>query len=323
MSDLSWQLRDRLVSPADMPLVMGILNVTPDSFSDGGTFAGADEAVAWGLELVRQGADLLDVGGESTRPGSDPVPLEEELRRVVPVVRRLAEATSVPISVDTTKAAVARAALEAGAHAVNDVSALRGDPEMAGVVRAFGAGVVLMHMQGTPATMQQDPRYDDVVGEVTAFLQARLQAATDLGIAGRQVVLDPGIGFGKTGEHNLALLANLGRLQALGRPVCLGVSRKRFLGQLLGRGVDERLAGSLAAACFGMAAGAHVLRVHDVAQTRDGVVVFRALRERRGPGNVVSPVFAGPGSSSTAETKRGGKPSNTPTSTRTPDGGGP
>jgi dihydropteroate synthase len=262
---------------------MGIVNVTPDSFSDGGRFAAAEAAVAHGLELVRQGADLLDVGGESSRPGALPVPPDEELRRVVPVVRELAGRTTVPLSVDTCKAEVARQALAAGAHVINDVTALQGDPDMAEVIRSTGAGVILMHMQGTPPTMQVRPQYDDVVREVASFLEARLQAAADLGIAPQQVVLDPGIGFGKTAAHNLEMLARLGRLQALGRPVCLGVSRKGFLGKLLGRPVDQRLAGSLAAACHALGRGAaQVLRVHDVGPTRDAVALFRALEEATG-----------------------------------------
>ncbi len=274
----SWHLRDRVLHPGRPPLVMGIVNVTPDSFSDGGRFADAEAAVAHGLALVREGADLLDVGGESTRPGAVPVSLEEELARVLPVVRALASRTSVPISVDTSKAEVARRCLEAGAHAINDVTALRGDADMAAVVRDFGAGVILMHMQGTPATMQVAPTYADVVREVGEFLEARLQAAADLGIANSRVVLDPGIGFGKTAAHNIELLARLDELQRLGRPVCLGVSRKGFLGKLLVRPVGERLAASLAAVCFALARhAAQVFRVHDVAPTRDAVTLFAAL----------------------------------------------
>jgi dihydropteroate synthase len=258
---------------------MGIVNVTPDSFSDGGRYATAEAAVAHGLELVRDGADVLDIGGESSRPGAEPVDAEEELRRVLPVVRVLAAQVPVLLSVDTTKAVVARQVLEAGAHIINDITALRADPDMAEVVRASGAGVILMHMQGTPATMHLDPHYDDVVREVREFLDTRLQAAADLGIAEAQVVLDPGIGFGKTAEHSLALLARLETLQSLGRPVCLGVSRKRFLGHLLGRPVEQRLAGALAVAGFALGRGAaQVLRVHDVGPTRDVVEVFRALR---------------------------------------------
>jgi dihydropteroate synthase len=278
-SPVAWHLRDRTFYPGHPPLVMGIVNVTPDSFSDGGRFADADAAVAHGLELVRQGADLLDIGGESTRPGAAPVPLEEELRRVVPVVRRLADRTPVPLSVDTSKAVVAREALEAGAHVINDVTAL-GDPEIAGIVASFRAGVILMHMQETPQTMQLNPTYQDVVAEVAAFLEARLRAAADQGIAGDRVVLDPGIGFGKTREHNIRLLARLEEFQKLGRPVCLGVSRKGVLGRLLDRPLERRLAGSLAAACHAMGRhAAQILRVHEVAETRDAVVVYRALEE--------------------------------------------
>jgi dihydropteroate synthase len=288
MSDrlLDWHLRDRVLHLGLPPLVMGVVNVTPDSFSDGGRFADAEAAIAHGLALVREGADLLDVGGESTRPGAAPVSLDEELARVLPVVRGLASQTlalghglpTVPLSVDTSKAEVARRCLEAGAHAINDVTALRGDPDMAAVVRDCGAGVILMHMQGTPATMQAAPTYADVVREVSEFLEARLQAAADLGIAASQVVLDPGIGFGKTAAHNLELLGRLDELQRLGRPVCLGVSRKGFLGKLLGRPVQERLSGSLAAVCFALSRhAAQVVRVHDVAATRDAVTLFAAL----------------------------------------------
>jgi dihydropteroate synthase len=295
MSPLPWRLRDRTLHPGRPALVMGIVNVTPDSFSDGGRFTAAEAAVAHGLELVRQGADLLDVGGESTRPGSQPVPPDEELARVLPVVRGLVERTSVPISVDTSKAAVARECLAAGAHGVNDVTAL-GDPDMAAAVRDHEAGLILMHMRGTPRTMQQDPRYDDVTAEATAFLQARLQAAAQAGIADDRLVVDPGLGFGKTARHNLELLARLGELGRLGRPVCLGASRKGFLGLLLGREVGERLAGSLAAVCYAVGRGtAHVVRVHDVAATRDAITLFRALDEIEGERRGLSPPASPPG----------------------------
>jgi dihydropteroate synthase len=279
-----WHLPDRVLTIGVRPLVMGIVNVTPDSFSDGGLHASAEAAVAHGLRLVEQGADLLDIGGESTRPGSAPVPMEEELARVLPVVQGLRGQTAAPLSVDTSKAAVARACLAAGAQVVNDVTALRGDPDMAGVVRDARAGVVLMHMQGTPATMQLDPRYDDVVADVARFFQERLQAAADVGIAAGRVVLDPGIGFGKTAAHNLHLLARLETFQQFGRPVCLGVSRKGFLGRLLGdRPVGQRLAGSLAAVCHAMARRAvQVVRVHDVAETRDAVMTLAAIDEAAG-----------------------------------------
>jgi dihydropteroate synthase len=279
MNDLpTWHLRDRILTPGRPTLVVGIVNVTPDSFSDGGRFLDPQRAIEHGVDLVRQGADLLDIGGESTRPGSAGVSVEEELERVLPVIRALAARVAVPISVDTSKALVAEQALLAGAHIVNDVTALCGDEGLAEVVRRHRAGLVLMHMQGTPATMQVDPHYDDVVAEVVRFLEARLQHAANLGIAGSQVVLDPGIGFGKTLEHNLRLLAGLGALGRLGRPVLLGVSRKGFLGKLLDRDVSQRLAGSLACVCHALARNtAQLFRVHDVAPTRDAVRLWTAL----------------------------------------------
>jgi dihydropteroate synthase len=275
---LTWQLTDRTLTVGRPSLVMGIVNVTPDSFSDGGRFLGPGAAVAHALALVEQGADILDVGGESSRPGSEPVGAEEELRRVLPVVKELAARTAVPISIDTWKAEVADACLAAGAHIVNDITALRGDAALADVVRRRRAGLVLMHMQGEPRTMQVNPTYADVVAEVRAFLEARLQAAADLGIAGGQVVLDPGVGFGKAPEHNLRLVARLADAAPPGRPICLGVSRKGFLGKLLGRPVEERLAGSLAAACYALArCPALVLRAHDAGPTRDAARLFDAL----------------------------------------------
>ncbi len=275
-----WHLPDRVLSPIQRPLVMGIVNVTPDSFSDGGLFAAADAAVAHGLRLIDQGADLLDIGGESSRPGALPVPPDEELRRVLPVVEKLARQSLVPLSVDTCKALVAQVCLAAGARIINDITALTGDAGMAAVVRAARAGVILMHMQGTPATMQQDPRYDDVVGEIGGFFEKRLQVLTHLGIERERIVLDPGIGFGKTGEHNLELLARLEEFQSFGRPVCLGVSRKGFLGKVLDRPVSERLAASLAAVSYVLSRGsAQILRVHDVRETRDIVILFEAIRK--------------------------------------------
>jgi dihydropteroate synthase len=277
----TWHLPDRVLHLDGRALVMGIVNVTPDSFSDGGRFAAPEAAVAHALDLVRQGADLLDIGGESSRPGAEPVSAEEELRRVLPVVRALAAQTTVPLSIDTTKAVVADACLAAGAHIVNDISALRGDPDMAQIVAARRAGVVLMHMQGTPQTMQIDPRYEDVKAEVGRFLEERLHAAVATGIEAGRVVLDPGIGFGKTTVHNLELLARLGELRALGRPMLLGVSRKGFSGKVLGRGIQERLAASLAAACWAVTLGtAQILRVHDVAETRDAVTLLAAIRDK-------------------------------------------
>jgi dihydropteroate synthase len=276
-----WRLPDRTLDLSQRPLVMGIVNVTPDSFSDGGLFASTDAAVAHGLRLVEQGADILDIGGESSRPGAIPVTLEEELRRVLPVVEQLAAHAEVPLSVDTYKAEVARVCLAAGAHIVNDITALSGDPAMVEVVRSSRAGAILMHMQGTPATMQDNPVYADVVNDVTRFLEERLQVLTDLGIGGEHTVVDPGIGFGKTSQHNLELVARLEELQRLGRPVCLGVSRKGFFGKLLNRTTSQRLAGSLAAVCYALCRGAvQIVRVHDVAETCDAVKLMEALRLR-------------------------------------------
>lgn len=261
-------------------MVMGIVNVTPDSFSDGGRFLDRDAAIRHGLELVRQGADILDIGGESTRPGSSPVTLQDELDRVVPVVQALAKTGDTHLSIDTSKAAVARACLGEGAHLINDVTGLTGDPDMAALVRDTGAGIIVMHMQGTPATMQIAPHYADVVTDLGKFFNERLQSLTAFGIDRECIAIDPGIGFGKTREHNIALLANLGKFTELGRPLCLGVSRKGFLGKLLDRPVEERLAGSLSAAAYGLAQGAvQILRVHDVAATRDLVRVWEVLAD--------------------------------------------
>ena len=242
--------------------LIGIVNVTPDSFSDGGAYLDADAAVAHGLRLAREGAEILDVGGESTRPGAEPVALDEELRRVAPAVERLARNTQRPpfrISIDTSKAPVARAALAAGASFVNDVTALRGDPEMAGVVAEARCEVCLMHMRGEPRTMQNEPRYDDVVSEVKSFLEERLAYAVSSGIAEERVVLDPGIGFGKTREHNFELLRRLEEIVAIGRPVLIGTSRKSFLGP------GDRLAATTATNVLALERGASVFRVHDVA----------------------------------------------------------
>jgi dihydropteroate synthase len=255
---------------------MGVLNVTPDSFSDGGRFLEASAAVQHGVRLAEEGADLLDVGGESTRPGSEPVAESEELRRVVPVVEELGGSLGLRLSIDTSKAAVATAAIAAGASYVNDVTALRADPEMADAVAGARVEVCLVHMRGEPRTMQQDPRYDDVVSEVKGFLEERLGFAVAQGIAEDRIWLDPGIGFGKTLEHNLELLRRLGELAEIGRPLVVGASRKRFLGALTGRPEGGRLAGSLAAAVLAFERGAAMLRVHDVAATRDALAVASA-----------------------------------------------
>jgi dihydropteroate synthase len=259
-----------------MTKLMGVVNVTPDSFSDGGLYLDPEAAIAHGRELAAAGAEILDVGGESTRPGAEVVSAEEELRRVVPVIRGLRDLDS-RISVDTSKARVAAAALDAGAEIVNDVTALRGDPEMGPLCAERGATVVLMHMLGDPRTMQDDPRYDDVVAEVKAFLAARLKAASAAGIAEERVWLDPGIGFGKTGAHNMELLRRLGELRELGRPLVVGTSRKSFIGRVDGSAAGERLGGTIASSVIAAAEGADVLRVHDVAEMRQALAVATAI----------------------------------------------
>ena len=257
--------------------IMGIVNVTPDSFSDGGAHFDAGAAIEHGQRLAAEGADILDVGGESSRPGAAPVPVEEELRRVVPVVRALASRGSVPVSVDTTKAAVARAALEAGAAIVNDVSALRFDPALGPVVAAAGAALVLMHMRGEPRTMQADPRYGDVVAEVVDELGAALARAAAAGVDPDRMLVDPGIGFGKNLEHNLELLDRLAALAVLGRPILVGPSRKAFIGRLLDVPASERLEGTIAACCLAASRGAHLVRVHDVGAVRRALMVCDAI----------------------------------------------
>jgi dihydropteroate synthase len=256
---------------------MGILNATPDSFSDGGKDANIEATIARGLKMVEDGADVVDIGGESTRPGATPVPEAEELRRVIPVVEALAKRTTAWLSIDTMKASVARAALAAGATIVNDVSGLR-DPAMVEVCVKAQAAVVVMHMQGVPQTMQDQPHYTDVVAEVKSFFETRIQDLTAAGLPRNAICLDPGIGFGKTTAHNLALLANLEAFQTFGRPVCLGVSRKKFAGELCRRGTENRLAASLAVASFAMARrSAHIFRVHDVPETRDAAILAEAI----------------------------------------------
>ena len=269
------------------PLLAGVLNVTPDSFSDGGRFLAREAAIEHGLALAAAGADWIDVGGESTRPGAERVPAAVQRERVLPVIEGLRARLELPISVDTTLAAVAGPALDAGATVVNDVSAGREDPELVELVAARGAGLVLMHMRGTPADMQRDPRYDDVLGEVRAFLGERLAACRAAGVAAERLWVDPGIGFGKTLEHNLALLRGLAQLADLGAPLFVGVSRKSFLEAVrraegLGPGADaERLGGTLAALLFCARAGVAVLRVHDVARAAEALAVQRALEGAR------------------------------------------
>jgi dihydropteroate synthase len=257
------------------PKLMGVVNVTPDSFSDGGLYLEPAAAVGHGGELIRDGAEILDVGGESTRPGAEEVSGEVELARVVPVIEGLAG--KAVVSVDTSKLAVAEAALDAGAEIVNDVTALRHDPEIGELCAERGAGLILMHMRGDPQTMQEDPRYDDVVEDVKAFLAERMQAALAAGVEEERIWLDPGIGFGKTLEHNLELLRRLGELRSLGRPLVVGASRKSFIGKIDGSEVGDRAGGSVASSVLAAAEGADVLRVHDVAATAQALTVAAAI----------------------------------------------
>jgi dihydropteroate synthase len=254
---------------------MGIVNVTPDSFSDGGLHLEADAAVAHGKRLAGEGADILDVGGESTRPGAEPVTAEEEARRALPVIEGLAR-TGKRVSIDTTKLTVAESAVQAGASVVNDVSAFRTNPEMAGLIASSGADCCLMHMLGEPRTMQRDPRYGDVVAEVVAFLEERLRFAVEEGVSEERVWLDPGIGFGKAVEHNLQLIARLDELAAIGRPVVIGASRKSFLGRLTEREVGERVPGTIAVNVMALERGARIFRIHDVAAVGDALRVAAA-----------------------------------------------
>jgi dihydropteroate synthase len=274
-----WEAGDRVIVTATdrVPRVMGIVNVTPDSFSDGGRYRDHADAVAHGLRLVDEGADLLDIGGESSRPGAAPVLLDEELRRVIPVVETLARRVGVPISVDTTKAEVARQALEAGAVIINDIRALGGEPAMAEIAAAHRAGVVLMHMAGTPLTMQQDPCYDDVVAEVRDALAERLAAAERLGIARSRIAIDPGIGFGKRTAHNLDLLRNLDQFATLGCVIVIGISRKGFLGKITGRPTGDRTMASVVSSLAAVRKGASVVRVHDVAPMVDAIRTWSAI----------------------------------------------
>lgn len=273
----SWRFGSHHWAPAAVPRIFGIVNVTPDSFSDGGAFLDPAHAVDHALKLAADGADILDIGGESTRPGSDAVSETDELRRVIPVLEQLAAQTAVPLSIDTNKAAVAREALRAGASIVNDISGLTFDPAMIDVCRESDCGVVVMHIQGTPKTMQADPRYDDVVAEVAGHLDGRVADLATAGIVSERVLLDPGIGFGKTPRHNLDLVAHLARLQSGGRPILIGHSRKRFIAKIVGHPLDEREAGTLGISLAAAQLGADYLRVHDVRQTRDALAAWSAV----------------------------------------------
>ncbi|HEX6963375.1 MAG TPA: dihydropteroate synthase [Lacipirellula sp.] len=272
----SWRLRTRTLQLPRRPLLMGIVNVTPDSFSDGGRFLDSQAAIDQALRLVADGANILDIGGESTRPYSEPVSAEDELRRVMPVIEGLAQRALVPISIDTSKATVAQAALSAGAEIINDVTALTGDPEMIPLAIRTGAGVCAMHMLGTPQTMQDDPRYDDVVEEVYRYLAQRRDALLAAGIERSRICLDPGVGFGKTHEHNITLMAHCGRFHGLGCPMLIGHSRKGFLGKILGDKEADRDVATVGAGLAAAAQGVQILRVHNVAAVRLALLAFEA-----------------------------------------------
>lgn len=272
-----WRAGDRAWEFPRSPLIMGIVNVTPDSFSDGGQHANPEAAVAHALSLAAEGADILDIGGESTRPGAPAVSESEELARVIPVIEQLAKQTEAALSIDTQKPAVAEAAISAGAVIINDIAANRTEAQMWKIVAAARAGYVAMHMQGTPQTMQDAPEYTEVVAEVRAFFEERLERFTKAGLNAEQVMFDPGIGFGKTVEHNLALLTGLERFTNMKRPLLVGASRKSFIGRLTEAAVEDRLAGSLACACRAAEAGAAVLRVHDVKETNQALQTWNAI----------------------------------------------
>jgi dihydropteroate synthase len=285
----SWRLRTRTLQFGRRPLLMGVINVTPDSFSDGGRFLATESAVEQGKRLADEGADLLDIGGESTRPYADVVAAEEELRRVVPVIERLAREVSVPISIDTSKATVARAALAAGAELINDVTGLEGDPAMIGVALDTGAGVCAMHMQGTPQTMQDDPRYGNVIEEIFEYLKQRRDALLAAGIERERICLDPGIGFGKTHQHNLTLMAHCGRFHELGRPVLVGHSRKGFLAKVIGDKEADRDAATAGSALALAGQGVQVIRVHNVRMVREALLAFEACGGIDGQERVLAP----------------------------------
>lgn len=271
--------RNRVLELGRRTLIMGILNITPDSFSDGGLYHDYDRAIARATELISEGTDILDVGGESTRPGSAPTPAEVELERVLPIIRAVRKKSDIPISIDTAKAEVADKALEAGADIINDISSLRFDPQMVRVASRSGAPLILMHMLGTPKTMQVNPVYQSVISEIIAFLEERMGYAVENGVERAQIIVDPGIGFGKTPEHNLKIIRDLDAFSCLNRPILLAASRKRFLGALTGNSERGRELGTAIVDSFGICAGAHMIRVHDVAFHREAVTVADALRE--------------------------------------------
>ena len=258
--------------------IMGVLNVTPDSFSDGGRFLEKDRAVEQGIRMAEAGADIIDVGGESTRPFSEPVSADEEMNRVIPVIESLSREINIPISIDTYKSVVAREALSAGASIINDITALRGDPEMAGLASRQGVPVILMHMKGTPSDMQKNPTYDDLMGEIISFLMESARMAISHGIKKDMIIVDPGIGFGKTFDHNLQIIKELGQLKGTGYPVLIGPSRKAFIGEITGRPPSERDVGTISAIVAGILNGADIVRVHNVEMAKDAVAVADAIK---------------------------------------------
>jgi len=283
-----WQCGKYKLDTSHKTLVMGILNVTPDSFSDGGRYLDTKTAVEQGLRMAEEGADIIDIGGESTRPGAQKISLDEELKRVLPVIRELASKLKIPISIDTYKSKVAKAAIEAGASIVNDISGLNFDPEMARTVSAYKAGLVLMHIKGTPENMQTDPQYDDLLAEVGSYLKSSIKLAAEAGIKHEMIAIDPGIGFGKTVEHNLSLIKNLEYFKKFNCPLVVGVSRKSFIGKLNNNiPADQRLPGSLAAALLAVQNGASVIRCHDVKETVQALTVYQAVKT----GNLSPPFY--------------------------------
>lgn len=275
---LEWKCRNHIIKIGEQPLVMGILNVTPDSFSDGGNYTNHNKAIIHAKKMLSAGAGIIDIGGESTRPGAAKVSAEDEIKRVLPVIQALNETTDAIISIDTTKADVAKVAIEAGAHIINDISALTHDPQMELVARESGAGIILMHMHGTPQTMQDKPEYKDVVEEVNDYLLQRIETLIGAGINKKSLAIDPGIGFGKTVEHNISLIKNLNILTKMNIPVIVGLSRKSFLGKITGKDVSDRLASSLAGLVISVINGANIIRVHDISESHDAILTVMALK---------------------------------------------
>lgn len=275
------RIKDQLFDFKSRTYIMGVLNVTPDSFSDGGKFYSFEAALEQGLKMASEGADIIDIGGESTRPGSESVSLEEELSRVIPVIKELSQRTNLAISIDTYKAEVARQALDAGAHLINDISGLRFDPEMQKIASAYQVPLILMHIQGVPRNMQENPVYKDVIKEICEYLQENINLALKAGVKEENIIIDPGIGFGKTFEHNLTILKNLTKFKVLNKPILIGVSRKSFIGKILDLPVEERLEGSLAALAYAILQGANIVRVHDVKESMRVAGVIEALKNSK------------------------------------------